>query len=717
MLGNLQKKSIIITVLILFTFFSSATYAEDNINYNNKVFMIIVNRLSLSDIEYMDNLQSIIEDGSIGLMNTRGAVGYKGADSFITISASSKSYSSYETANFFNLDKEVSSIYERRTGKTPEGYSIANTEINKLNNLNNNRTSNSVIGALGDNLHNSGHKTAVFGNSDTADSFIRTSCFIAMDSNGLIDFGNVDNVLMDASDYPFGIKINFNKILYEIQDTKSKASLFVIETGDLDRLNKYSKNLTEEMFFEQRKIILKDIDEFIWNLFTEVIDEKSMLIIASPNSPEDKVDNSKLSPLIVWDGGKTNGILTSGTTRRDGIVSNIDIAPTVTSYLGANNENFIGHVISASRVNGKLDFVKELNARVNTVSSLRAPYLNFYCFLIISIIVLGLFVMFIKRFNFGGKFRAMNSLILLILTLPLVFLLIAYFNLVNSFIFLITSLLMVLVILVIMRFIKNDNRIILLLTITYLSLVIDLVTGGNLLRYSILSYDPIIGARFFGIGNEFAGVILASMAMITALYMEKTRGNKLFLIILPITIVCVSHPNLGVNLGGTISVLFTSIVYLLLIFKVNINLKKTIFIGIIVLSFILLVGIVDIYINTNPSHLGRTLLVIINSGPMYLVNVMLRKVQMNVKLMGSSIWSRVLLVTIFAEISILLRCKKKVVLFIENNRYFSAGIISTLLGSIVGLLVNDSGVLLAAIANTYLVGIMMYCMLDLMSEN
>lgn len=76
--------------------------------------------------------------------------------------------------NFFALDKEVQATYERRPRKTTEVYSITNVEINKLNNVNNNITNASVIGAWGDNLHNSGHKTAVFGNSDTAESFYKS---------------------------------------------------------------------------------------------------------------------------------------------------------------------------------------------------------------------------------------------------------------------------------------------------------------------------------------------------------------------------------------------------------------------------------------------------------------------------------------------------------------------------------------------------------------
>jgi len=717
LLGNLLKKSIIFVILTLLLIINpSNIYAQEDVDYGSKVYMVIVNRMSLYDIEYMDNLKTLIEDGSIGLMNTRGVTGYKGAEGYITINASSKAYSSYEAANSFNLDKEVQSIFERRTGNSSEGYSIANIEINRLNKLNDNRTNNSVIGALGDNLHNSGHKTAVFGNSDTADSFIRTNCLIAIDSNGLIDFGNVDDILVKRDDYPFGIKTDYSKMLTEIAHIKPYASLFVIETGDLDRLSQYSTNLTESQFLQQRKKILDDIDEFIGNLVTEIGDENAMLIIVSPNSPESRLDTSKLSPLIIWNGGTFKGVLTSGTTRRIGIVANIDIAPTITNYLNASSDYFVGHTITASSVNNKLGYIKELNTRVNIVSSMRVPYLNIYSFLVMLIIIIGTSAIFIRDERFHNNVKLIKASILLILALPLVFLLVAYFKILSTTIFFIAVFFLTAGILFILRFLNYDNRAIFLLTMTYLTLIIDLLLGGKLLRFSILSYDPIIGARYFGIGNEYVGVILPVMVLLTMFYMKKTGGRRTFLLILPITTLCVSHPNLGANVGGTISVLFASIYYLLYTFKIKIDLKKIIFIGIIILLFVVIMGILDIYLNTNPTHLGRTFLMLVESGPMSIMSVVLRKIQMNIKLIKNSIWSKVLFVTILSEICILLKCKKQIYEMLRRNKYFSAGIVSSIVGSIIGLLVNDSGVLLAAIANAYLVSILIYYLFEYMNE-
>lgn len=710
---KLLKKSIVSLILLLCINLSTNAYADQD----NKVFMVIVNRLSLYDIEYMENLKEIIEDGSIGLMNTRGIIGYKGAESFITINSSSKAYSSYETASFFNLDSETKAIYERRTGNNVGDSSIGNVEINKLYSLNANKNYDSVIGALGENLQKNGYKTAVFGNSDTADSFVRTSCLIAMNREGLIDFGNVDDILVKDMTYPYGIKTDYEKVIEEMDKTKSKASLFIIETGDLDRLREYGTKLSEKTFSFHRQRILLDIDNFIGKLFNEIIDDNCLFLLVSPNSPDDRIDNSKLSPLVIWGSKEYKGLLTSSTTRREGIVSNIDIAPTITNFLNADSDNFVGHVIQSVDNQEKLSFIKYLNTRTNIVSGLRPKYLNFYCLFTLFTFFLLICVLFTdKKMGKGMKF-IINLLSLLTVVIPLVYLVLAYFNVLDSIIYLVLFFSISITIIITIYFISEKYRLILLFSITYLILAIDLIMKGNLLKFSILSYDPIIGARYFGIGNELTGVLLAISVLITAYLMEKANGNLSFLFILFFTVIIISHPNFGANVGGTISVLFATIVFVLNRTKFDINLKRIFLTSFLVVFFIFLMGILDAFINPNPTHLGSTLLAVKDNGPKIIINVFQRKILMNIKLMGNSIWSKVLLVGILSEVFIIIKKKNFVLTLSKEYKYIFSGIISVIFGSIVGLLVNDSGVLLSAIANIYIVAVLINLSLSVSSEN
>ena len=42
----------------------------------------------------------------------------------------------------------------------------------------------------------------------------------------------------------------------------------------------------------------------------------------------------------------------------------------------------------------------------------------------------------------------------------------------------------------------------------YFLIVLDLLLKGQISRFSVLSHDPIIGARYYGIGNEMVGLFV-----------------------------------------------------------------------------------------------------------------------------------------------------------------------------------------------------------------
>src|SRR5690606_15577095 len=45
---------------------------------------------------------------------------------------------------------------------------------------------------------------------------------------------------------------------------------------------------------------------------------------------------------------------------------------------------------------------------------------------------------------------------------------------------------------------------------TAAALVADVTQGAPLIKSSLLGYDPITGARFYGIGNEYMGVLIGT---------------------------------------------------------------------------------------------------------------------------------------------------------------------------------------------------------------
>lgn len=685
----------IFTIFFLLLSMGQFSYGS-NMDIDNNAYIIIVNKLTFLDIEKMPNLNNLIDEGNIGLMNSRGISGYKGAESFVTINASAKAYANNESSQFYNLNDEYKEIYENRVGVLDKEYAIGNIQIGKLYNQNENNNYSPYLGALGDSLHNLGLKTAVFGNSDTDEEKIRTAALISMDSKGLIDYGNLDNVLMEDMDYPYGFKTDYEKILREMYDIKSKASLILMDTGDLARLNNYSNFLSQDIFDYKRNLILKEIDQFVGNL-TDILDkEKSLLMILSPNSGEERIDGNKLSPIILWGKDIEKGTVTSSTTNREGIISNLDIAPTVTSFFNISSENMLGNPIKSIEKNKSLNYIKSISRRINTTSKVRSKTLLIYGIISIIIMIMTILIFFlnIKMNNrIGDLFR---TSLLLLYGAPIILILNSLFIIDSVLKFFISLIVVIGIYVFLTKKYNNDGIMFFLSFFFFLIMIFDLLLNGALTRFSVLSHDPIIGARYFGIGNEMVGGFLAVTTLIAGLLFKKYNNKFISISILLLSVAIVGHPKLGANVGGTIAVLVATIYFILEIIEKQLNLKNITLIIIITGLVIMIMGYIDIALNPNPTHLGKTLMSLNEKGVDIVRNIINRKLLMNIKLIGISIWTKVLFVNIFVQVAISYIYEDRIIKLMDTG--LGKGILSGMVGSIIGFLLNDSGVILSAIS-------------------
>ena len=641
------------------------------VNDNLKVYLIVVNKLTLNDIESMDNLKKIIREGSIGLMNTRGVSGYTGAESFITINSSRKAYSNYSSIDFLELEN-----------------TIVNSSFNRLVNLNKDNNYTPYIGAIGDNLHNAGFKTAIYGNSDLFNMPLRTAALIPMDSRGIVDYGNIDNITIEENDYPFVIKTHFKKLLNEI--INSPADFIVGDTGDLDRVNRYSEFLSDNEFKEIRQKILIDIDNFIGDLIEILDHSNSLLVITSPNSGDAKVDENKLSPIILWGKDIEEGQLISKTTNREGIVANIDIGPSIMSFLGATMDNMSGSSISSIKKDISLRDIIEQNKQINTTSKVRYYALYYYCFYCIVILSLAIIFLIAKiKLSDEMKDKA-KVLFMMILTFPSIFILISIFRPRRVFSFIGILLVFIIVALfVLWRTRKNTNQSLFVASILIFLIILDLLLKGSISKYSVLSHDPIIGARYYGIGNEMVGLFLGSISIFSIEILKRNKGKIFPLLLLCISVILIGHPHYGANVGGTMAFIVATIFYVMEIFNKDLNIKRLFFLVISIIILISIMGFIDIRFNKNTTHLGNTILLIKQNGLFYLNQIVLRKVLMNIKLIGNSFWTYLLLLNMILH-TLIFSLK-------EINSKVLIAAITGLAGAIGGFLLNDSGLILAAI--------------------
>lgn len=662
------RKLLLFFILLIIIIPSIAFGAKDN----KKVYLIVVNKLTLKDIETMEKLKDIIKEGSIGLMNTRGTSGYSGAESFLTINSSEKSYANYSSIDF----------------KTMDDGKIVNRSFSRLINLNENNKYTPYLGAIGDNLHSKGLKTAIYGNSNLEDMQLNTSALIPMDSRGLIDYGNIDNITIETEDYPFLIKTDYSKMLKEVEN--SLGDLIVVDTGDIERIYRYKDYVSNEEFKMIRKEILLDIDRFIENLIKGLSKENSFVIITSPNSGDMTIDsNSKLSPIILWGNGVENGTLTSQTTKKDNIVSNIDIGPTIMDFFGASTDNMSGNKINSIRKNIKLiDLMKE-NNQINTVSKVRYNTLYYYgLFSMISLgIVIILILVKVKLSEVAKKY--IKVLFGMVIILPTVFNFLSILRLESVYSFTLFLLLFILVSIFILWLTKkSSNQIMYISGVSIFIIISDLIFKGNIIKYSVLSYDPTIGARYYGIGNEMVGFFLGSITIFSINILRKYKRKIIPLILLILGTILVGHPRYGANVGGTMAFIMALVFYIMEIFNKELNIKRLLISLLLIVFLVFVMGYIDIKINSNTTHLGNTLLLVRKNGLYYLRNVIFRKILMNIKLVGNSFWTYLLLINMTFH-SVIFGNRK------DNTDWMAR--VAGIAGAIGGFLLNDSGLILTAI--------------------
>ena len=228
-----------------------------------------------------------------------------------------------------------------------------------------------------------------------------------------------------------------------------------------------------------------------------------MIVFADPTPGRETV------PIGIVGAG-FRGSLTSDSTRTDGYVASIDIAPTVLRRLGLEVPDAMdGEPI---RTAGTLDAgaVDDLADRMAVIPDRREPLL-IGC--LSAWILIGLAV---SRSVFGLRRVALAWLALCFAYMPLILLLGAWLEpgavmegLLVGFGAAASAALTI-------RFASGWRGLAIACAITVGAYAIDVIAGSGLTRLSLLGPNPIFGARFYGIGNElealFAVMVPAGVA-------------------------------------------------------------------------------------------------------------------------------------------------------------------------------------------------------------
>lgn len=689
-----------------------------------RVVFILADRTSINDWVKLNapNLHRLSEEYAIGLMNCQTGGGKIPENTHLTIGAGVPLRATGVVDSAFPAEEklqagEVKEIYKQRTGYYPPPESIVLTEIPKIYYLNEESPYSLGPGTLGKILHGKNIKTAVLGNSDGFSGLHREAVLIAMDDKGIVNAGAIGgSTLTRDPNFPGGIRTNYDNLVSEFLSLPQDVRLVVIDLGDFSRIEDFRYDIFASLIPGLREQSMQRLDNFLGKIQQHIDLDRDMLAVISPTPGGITVNGENaLTPFLLAGNGVQHGLVYSPATKRPGIIRNTDLLPTVLKFLGIDApEGTTGRSLKIMPGEYSLTSLSSLHADLVLTNKLRRPILQSYVF--IQLLLLGLSIIFI----FWKKSLAttiLKPLMLGVMSFPFAALILPLLP--HSSPELVIMELLGLV--AVLTFISiqsgrlgNLVPFLFISGLTSILIIFDLLMGAPLQKTSLLGYDPIMGARFYGLGNEYMGILISSTIIaMTSMLTQFTKYKRLLLPALCLyfifTIYVIAAPHLGTNVGGTISSVGAFLVTVLLLLGVNINWRVISFIGtgiiLVVLGFIL-------YDINQPvarqSHIGRTATLILAGGFSEIINIISRKLSMNIKLIRYTIWSRIFLASLGCLTLLFYRPSGIMKLLNKKFPMLYKGFAGVIVGSVLALIFNDSGVVAAATAMIFAVYPMIY---------
>lgn len=668
-------------------------------------------------------------------------------------------------------------VYQRRTGR-PMGGTVCNLSVTEINSANRSSSHEAVPGSLGSALAAAGVEIRYYGNSDThTPKRHMTAAF--MDRYGVIAAGSVDMPLVEDAESAFGISTDYDYLEAlvaggsakgsgsdvskgggadasqegglgasegrgpdagdgsgstvgaagrqtggEAGRPNAKGSVFVFDVGDLARLYDANLSYAEKAVAAMRRRIVERLDGLVGAIIRNAGDgDRLMVLVPTPARHQVAAGNS-FTPLILWQAGAKPGVLTSATTERKGIVTNLDVAPTILAAFGLTApECMRGHELEVIESNNSAQFIAALSERSVATSLQRKTILHPIVSAYI-VLYLATLLYIVLRPGFGWVNRLLQVLLPMMMSMPLALLILPLFRVNDALPALGLALALALGVSVLANFpVKSSLWPVSVISLaTALTILVDACTGSHLIQSSVLGYDPMAGARFYGIGNEYMGVLVGATIMGTSSLLDifprsERRLCRASLAFYALVLFTIALPSLGANVGGGITASVSLSVTALLLYRTRLTGRRIVLILGASALVVVASTLFDLYLNPGgPSHLGRAVQMVDANGLSEAFSIIRRKALMNLKLFRYSVWSRAFVIALAVLAWLLYRPTP---LMLRIKRMYPCtvlGLAGTIVGALVALLVNDSGVVAGALVLHYATSTVLFLSVRLVSD-
>lgn len=682
-------------------------------------YLLVIDKLSIYDIDpqVTPQLTKLVNEGGVGLASSRTLRGKNTLDTSITIGAGNIGRVYGTGIMAFNQDEYLENrgqtaghLYQNLTGIDPGSASCLLVNLPEISTRIAEESVTTMPGAMGEVLRRHGYTVCLLGNGDTGTEELRAAAVIAMDARGQIPLGDIGpNTVHSLIDSYLSLETNYEYLLQQIENFSSSADFFVIDLADLSRLESADTAFPDRALAEKNRR-LQMIDAFVGKIAERVNPDRDLLIIIGPSPNHEQTRNKNtFTPVIIWGKGYTTGGLTSAATQRSLVVANTDIAPTILDYFGLSDDTgtMIGRPIRVEPSDrGMLTEAQQLSTQASMVNRLRVPLIKGYVLFQIITILLAM----VALFWMPELANYIKPAIIALVVVPLIYLFLTILPFTADWMYIAMAIALTLAVTLLLIKIADGNTyraFSISIILTVIALNVDILTGCNLIHFSILGYDPMAGARYYGIGNEYMGILLGSSIALAGSYYQKypKRGWLVLIAFLFVfQAVVIASPQLGANSDGMLTAPAAFLVTLLLLGELRIRPRTVL---LVVAGMILVAAAFTLYDMSRPvemqSHIGRAAHQVLTGGWEDAWTIITRKLGMNIKLIRSTIWSWVFMVTLLVLALLVYRPVGAMKQLRQEKPYIVKGFGGIITGALVGLVINDSGIVAASTTSIYLV--------------
>jgi hypothetical protein len=555
----------------------------------------------------------------------------------------------------------------------------------------------------------------------------RWTVLAAMSREGSVDYSATGPELLQHDPaWPYGVRTDSRAIDAAVEAAFDReCASIVIDQGDLTRADQYADLTFDELAAARRRALFA-ADRLLGFVRERVDPARDLLLVVSPTSPAWAPVAHLGVAVAAGPEFPAGATVLSSSTRRRGVVTLPDVAPTVLSHLGiAQPASMNGRPWVATSAGGvnRVEYAVDLDEESVFVDRIKSPVSAWFVISQVIVYLMALALLAWRESKSGpspvrhprvegrGLARGLELAALALVAFPISTFFAGAIKAhelgAPMFVLLLLTLDAALVAIVSVAATRPLDRLLIVTSFTLATIAADLMTGGRLQLNTVFGYSPIVAGRFAGAGNIAFAILGASTVLTGALVVNRWRGRAALWVVAGLfafVVVVDGAPPFGSDVGGVLALVPALAVTWVLLSGRRPSMR------VVALGAAGALAALAVFIAFDLSgppesrtHLGRLIEDIRARGFDVLTDTITRKAASNLRVFSSTIWTLFVPPGLAALAWLLARPRGRWERLAETFPKLRAGLVGGLLVAVLGFAVNDSGIVVPAVVLSFLV--------------